>query len=128
MHDDFDFVETIFNKKGNRKEEWEGIDWEKVRERFWNWKFSTAHSLTLTVEQHSRLLDLEDLAGILGVSLATLRSWPSKYPHRLPPRTYVTGADLVRFNPADVESWINNQRHLEARDIEEKRSGRKRTP
>lgn len=93
-----------------------------------DWKFSLKQTLTLTAEQHSRLLTLEDLAKILGMSVETLRSWPSKYPHRLPPRTYVAGADLVRFNPSDVEKWINSQNHLETETIDEKRYGRKRNP
>ena len=60
------------------------------------------------------------------MSVETLRSWPSKYPQRLSLRTYVAGADLVRFNPTDVESWINKQCHTETEVVEQGKLGRKR--
>ena len=57
-NDDLKFVESLFKKN----EAWEGeIDWLEARERFINLKYSTPSTLTLTAEQHSRLLTLDDL-------------------------------------------------------------------
>lgn len=89
-------------------EEWENLDWSFVGERFKKimWYRENLMTLTLSADMHSRLLTLQDIANILGLSLETVRGWPSKCPDRLPPRTRIAG-DTVRFDPQVVENWIN---------------------
>lgn len=84
------------------------IDWLVAGERFERlmWYRENLMTLTLSADMHSRLLTLQDIANILGLSLETVRGWPSKCPDRLPPRTHIAG-DVVRFDPKMVEDWIN---------------------
>ena len=84
----------------------ENLDWFAVRDRFRQRLYGTSFTLTLSADMHSRLLTLQDIADILGLSIETVRGWPSKCPDRLPPRTYIAG-DVVRFDPKAVEDWIN---------------------
>ncbi len=86
---------------------WENLDWYEVKERFnKEFLYRNTFTITLSAEMHSRLLTLQDIANILGLSIETVRGWPSKCPDRLPPRTYIAG-NVVRFDPKVVEEWIN---------------------
>ena len=102
------------------EDEWENLDWFTAGERFEKlmWYRENLMTLTLSADMHSRLLTLQDIANILGLSLETVRGWPSKCPDRLPPRTNIAG-DVVRFDPKAVEDWING-------NIQKKKIGRPR--
>ncbi len=54
-----------------------------------------------------KLLTLDDIANLLAVSIATVRTWACREPHRLPPRQAIPGSPrLWRFHPAVVAEWL----------------------
>lgn len=59
-----------------------------------------------------RLLDSAEAAAILGLPLATLRTWRSRRPGYGPPAVHLGGN--IRYRPADLLAWIDA--HAEATD------------
>lgn len=53
-----------------------------------------------------KLLLIEDLADVLGLSPETIRSDVSRAPDRLPPRLIIPGRKAVRWRKADVDAWL----------------------
>lgn len=54
-----------------------------------------------------RLLTVEDLAGLLCLSVATVKRKVFTHPEHLPPRCKVPGVVSVRFHPNDVKNWMD---------------------
>ncbi len=53
------------------------------------------------------LLKLEDVAGLLNVSVKTVNHWASVNPEKLPPRTILPGTRIWRCRPEDLDRWLN---------------------
>ena len=54
-----------------------------------------------------RLLDVDDLAALLGRSAQTIRHDLKRNPMAVPPRLHVPGTRLLRWRPSDVQAWID---------------------
>lgn len=54
-----------------------------------------------------RLLDLEELAEVLGRSPETVRRDMRRNPMAVPPRLNVPGTRLLRWRPSDVKAWLD---------------------
>ena len=54
-----------------------------------------------------RLLDIEELADVLGRSPATVRRDMKRNPLAVPPRLQVPGTRLLRWRPSDVWAWLD---------------------
>ncbi|WP_232290863.1 helix-turn-helix transcriptional regulator [Polaromonas naphthalenivorans] len=65
-------------------------------------KFNLIESRT---DSH-RLLDLEELAGLLGRSPQTIRKDLSRKPEAVPPRLQLPGTRLLRWRLVDVTDWL----------------------
>lgn len=59
-----------------------------------------------------RLLDSSEAAAVLGLPLATLRTWRSRRPGYGPPAVHLGGN--IRYRPADLLAWIDA--HTETTD------------
>ena len=53
-----------------------------------------------------RLLDVDDLAELLGRSPQTVKKDLRRNPMAVPPRLYVPGTRLLRWRPCDVQAWL----------------------
>jgi predicted DNA-binding transcriptional regulator AlpA len=53
-----------------------------------------------------RLLELEDIAALLGRSAETIRKDIRRNPMAVPPRLHIPGTRLLRWRECDVESWL----------------------
>ena len=54
-----------------------------------------------------RLLELGDLAKLLGRSPETLRRDMRRNPMAVPPRVHLPGTRLLRWRPSDVRAWLD---------------------
>jgi len=54
-----------------------------------------------------RLLDVDDLAVLLGRSPGTIKHDLRRNPMAVPPRLHVPGARLLRWRPCDVQAWLD---------------------
>lgn len=54
----------------------------------------------------NRLLDLQELAGLLGRSVETIRKDLRRRPEAVPPRLLLPGTRLLRWRLVDVTSWL----------------------
>lgn len=53
-----------------------------------------------------KLLDLQELADILGRSPETIKKDLKRNPLAVPPRLYIPGTRLLRWRVADVDAWL----------------------
>lgn len=62
------------------------------------------------------VLDLGDLAALLGRSPETIRKDLRRNPAAVPPRLCIQGTRLLRWRSADVDAWltqrVEGQRHV----------------
>lgn len=54
-----------------------------------------------------RLLDVDDLAELLGRSPQTIRHDLRRNPMAVPPRLQVPGTRMLRWRPCDVQAWLD---------------------
>ena len=54
----------------------------------------------------NRLLDLQELAGLLGRSVETIRKDLRRRPAAVPPRLLLPGTRLLRWRLVDVTDWL----------------------
>ena len=54
-----------------------------------------------------RLLDLDELARLLGRSPETVRRDMRRNPMAVPPRLHLPGTRLLRWRPCDVHAWLD---------------------
>lgn len=54
-----------------------------------------------------KLLDVDELAQLLGRSAGTIKKDLKRNPSAVPPRVHLPGTRLLRWRPRDVERWIN---------------------
>ena len=54
-----------------------------------------------------RLLDVEDVAALLGRSPETIKKDIRRNPLPVPPRLHLPGTRLLRWRPCDVETWLD---------------------
>jgi predicted DNA-binding transcriptional regulator AlpA len=59
----------------------------------------------------TRLLDLSELAELLGRSAKTIRNDLQRKPEAVPPRLQLPGTRLLRWRIVDVTAWL--ARHVE---------------
>ncbi|WP_109476677.1 helix-turn-helix domain-containing protein [Paraburkholderia sp. C35] len=52
------------------------------------------------------LLDIHELAELLGRSPATIKKDLRRNPFAVPPRLHIPGTRLLRWRRADVEAWL----------------------
>lgn len=64
----------------------------------------------------TELLDLTDLASILGRSPETIKKDMLRNHLAVPPRLHIPGTRLLRWRRVDVEAWLAS--HVEQRDVE----------
>jgi predicted DNA-binding transcriptional regulator AlpA len=70
--------------------------------------------VTSTIRQRAgndRLLDIDDIARILGRSASTIRKDISRRPGAVPPRVRLPGTRLLRWRSLDVQKWLAS--HIE---------------
>jgi predicted DNA-binding transcriptional regulator AlpA len=53
-----------------------------------------------------KLLDLDDLAALLGRSPDTIKKDIRRNPMAVPPRLHIPGTRLLRWRECDVEAWL----------------------
>lgn len=53
-----------------------------------------------------KLLDIHELATVLGRSPETLKKDLRRNPMAVPPRLYIPGTRMLRWREADVEAWL----------------------
>lgn len=54
----------------------------------------------------SYLLDLHELAQLLGRSAETIKKDLRRNPRAVPPRVHIPGTRLLRWRRVDVEAWL----------------------
>lgn len=54
----------------------------------------------------SRLLDIQELAALLGRSPETIKKDLRRNPLAVPPRLHIPGTRLLRWREDDVEAWL----------------------
>ena len=59
----------------------------------------------------SKLLDIQELAELLGRSTETIRKDVRRRPDAVPPRLVIPGTRLLRWRASDVEAWL--EAHVE---------------
>ncbi len=64
----------------------------------------------------TELLDLNDLASLLGRSPETIKKDMSRNYLAVPPRLRIPGTRLLRWRRVDVEAWLAS--HVEQRHVE----------
>ena len=64
----------------------------------------------------TELLDLNELASMLGRSPETIKKDMHRNHHAVPPRLHIPGTRLLRWRRVDVEAWLAS--HVEQRDVE----------
>ena len=69
---------------------------------------------TMTTE----LLDLNDLASMLGRSPETIKKDMLRNHLAVPPRLHIPGTRLLRWRRVDVDAWLAS--HVEQREIEDR--------
>jgi predicted DNA-binding transcriptional regulator AlpA len=57
-------------------------------------------------DQTLKLLDLDELAALLGRSPETIKKDLRRNPLAVPPRLHIPGTRLLRWRECDVESWL----------------------
>jgi excisionase family DNA binding protein len=70
--------------------------------------------------EYERYLDTEDLAAMLGVSVATIRKWV--FEDKLPYRKF---GRLVRFSQPEIREWAKNQTANPVRELKADNGGAK---
>lgn len=65
----------------------------------------------------TELLDLNDLASMLGRSPETIKKDMLRNRLAVPPRLHIPGTRLLRWRHVDVEAWLAS--HVEQRDAED---------
>ena len=58
------------------------------------------------------LLDVGQLAELLGRSPETIKKDLKRNPLAVPPRLHVPGTRLLRWRPCDVQAWLDGCSHL----------------
>ena len=53
-----------------------------------------------------KLLDLQDLANLLGRSPETIKKDLKRNPLAVPPRLHIPGTRLLRWRAVDVDAWL----------------------
>jgi len=53
-----------------------------------------------------KLLDLDELAALLGRSPETIKKDLRRNPAAVPPRLYIPGTRLLRWRECDVDAWL----------------------
>ena len=53
-----------------------------------------------------KLLDLFELAAVLGRSPETIKKDLKRNPGAVPPRVHLPGTRLLRWRPVDVNAWL----------------------
>lgn len=53
-----------------------------------------------------KLLDLQDLADLLGRSPETIKKDLTRNPLAVPPRLHIPGTRLLRWRAEDVDAWL----------------------
>lgn len=53
-----------------------------------------------------KLLDVDELAQLLGRSAGTIKKDLKRNPSAVPPRVHLPGTRLLRWRPVDVERWL----------------------
>ncbi|AXF10004.1 hypothetical protein CUJ91_18465 [Paraburkholderia graminis] len=53
-----------------------------------------------------KLLELEDLAALLGRSPQTIRKDIRRNPMAVPPRLHIPGTRMLRWRECDVQAWL----------------------
>ncbi|MGF6937110.1 putative DNA-binding transcriptional regulator AlpA [Paraburkholderia sp. UCT70] len=53
-----------------------------------------------------KLLDLDELAALLGRSPATIKKDLRRNPMAVPPRLQIPGTRLLRWRECDVDAWL----------------------
>lgn len=56
----------------------------------------------------SKLLDIYELSAMLGRSPETIKKDLKRNPMAVPPRVHLPGTRLLRWRPADVDSWLES--------------------
>jgi predicted DNA-binding transcriptional regulator AlpA len=64
----------------------------------------------------TELLDLNDLASMLGRSPETIKKDISRNHLAVPPRLHIPGTRMLRWRRVDVDTWLAS--HVEQRDVE----------
>ena len=64
----------------------------------------------------TELLDLNDLASLLGRSPETIKKDMLRNHLAVPPRLHIPGTRLLRWRQVDVTAWLAS--HVEQRDVE----------
>lgn len=59
--------------------------------------------------QNKTVLDLKDVANLLGRSPETIRKDLRRKPAAVPPRLVIHGTRLLRWRPVDVQSWLSER-------------------
>ncbi len=54
----------------------------------------------------NKLLDLFELAEVLGRSPETIKKDLKRNPRAVPPRVHLPGTRLLRWRPVDVDAWL----------------------
>ena len=62
-----------------------------------------------------KLLDLDDLASLLGRSPETIKKDMVRNHLAVPPRLHIPGTRLLRWRQVDVAAWLAS--HVELRDV-----------
>ncbi len=65
----------------------------------------------------TELLDLTDLASLLGRSPETIKKDMLRNHLAVPPRLHIPGTRLLRWRQVDVAAWLAS--HVEQRDVQE---------
>ncbi len=53
-----------------------------------------------------KLMDIEDLAAVLGRSPETIKKDLRRHTMAVPPRLYIPGTRMLRWRECDVEAWL----------------------
>ena len=65
-----------------------------------------AHAATLKIISMDKLLDVDELAHLLGRNAGTIKKDLKRNPFAVPPRVHLPGTRLLRWRPRDVEQWL----------------------
>jgi predicted DNA-binding transcriptional regulator AlpA len=69
------------------------------------------------------LLDLNEIARLLGRSPHTIKSDLRRNPSAVPPRLQLPGTKLLRWRQDDVEAWLASLAQPESSDARSRHSG-----
>jgi len=62
---------------------------------------------------NKKLLDLDELAALLGRSPETIKKDMKRNRLAVPPRVHIPGTRLLRWRPSDIDVWLAS--HVELR-------------